>query len=433
MSKRKIHLNFHGNSSGEHLAAWRKDAGLPVRFVLDYYVEIAKIAERGLFDAVFFAAGLALTEGGGRPPRPVLDPVVLLSALSVLTEKIGFVATASTTFNEPYNIARTFSSLDHVSHGRAGWNIVTTYDENASRNFGLGKLPAREDRYGRADEFVSVVKQLWHSWAADAVSTDPAGTVVIDGNKIQPIRHEGRFFSVEGPLQTPRTLQDRPVLFQAGGSEQGRALAARHADAIFSIGLELNDAREFYRDVKARVAAAGRDPDKTHILPGVYVYLGGTEEEAERKREALLGAPSALSSYIDQLAVRLGVTPQDLPLDEPVAEAILRQAEGAAGSIGHTRALVSVLRRDRGTLREFLRKQPVGGPHRVVIGAPEQVAGTLADWFLAKAADGFNVGNMPPADLAVFVEHVIPILQARGLYRHEYRGRTLREHYDLDG
>jgi FMN-dependent oxidoreductase (nitrilotriacetate monooxygenase family) len=431
MAERAIHLNFHGNSSGEHLAAWRKpSADSPAEFAIDYYLEIARIAERGLFDAVFFAAGLALPDDG-RPVRPVIDPIVLISALSSLTKNIGFVATASTTFNEPYNIARTFSSLDHITGGRTGWNIVTTYDELASRNFGQKNLPDRADRYARAEEFVTVVNRLWHSWEEAAVVSKPDGTVDIDGSHIHAIRHEGNFFSVAGPLQTPRSKQGKPVLFQAGGSGAGQALAARHADAIFSIGLELGDAQAFYKGVKALVAQEGRDPETLHILPGVYLYLGATHEEAERKRRALIEDPRAVAGYVKQLATRLGVATEALELDKTVPESILADAVSKAGSVGHTQALVALLRKEKLTLREFIHRQPVGGPHRVIVGTPEQVADTLEEWFSSRAADGFNIGNMPPADLADFVDQVIPVLQKRGIYRKEYSGTTLRDHYGL--
>jgi len=435
MTTRQMHLNFHGNSSGEHLAAWsRAGAGDPAVFVPDYYLQIATIAERGLFDAVFFAAGLALPDDG-RPARPVLDPVVLIAALAAQTRRIGFVATMSTTFTEPYNVARTFSSLDHISRGRVGWNIVTTYDELASRNFGLSQLPERRHRYARADEFVGVVRALWDSWDDEAVVALENGEVDIDAARIHPIRHEGRFFRVHGPLQTPRTPQGRPLLFQAGGSEAGQELAARHADAVFSIGLERAQAQAFYRDLKARAARQGRDPESLHILPGVYLYLGATEQEAERRRQELLASPAAVRGYVRQLATRLGVEPEALAMDEPVPESILRDAESRAGSVGHTRALVASLRNGDGatrpTLRQFLARQPVGGPHRVIIGTPEQAADTLADWFLARAADGFNIGNMPPADLRIFVEQVVPLLQKRGLFREGYESTTLRGHFGL--
>ncbi|MBP2231919.1 FMN-dependent oxidoreductase (nitrilotriacetate monooxygenase family) [Azospirillum agricola] len=433
--RRQIHLNFHGNTAGEHAGAWTRDsADAPADFVLDYYLRIARIAERGLFDAVFFANYLHLFEGGGRPPRPVIDPVVLASALSVLTERIGFVATASTTFNEPYNIARSFGALDHVSRGRIGWNVVTTYDPHAARNFGLAALPERADRYARADEFVTVVRRLWDSWGPDAVRPAPGGGAPqIDGSRIQHVQHEGRFFSVEGPAQLPRSRQGRPVLFQAGGSAEGRALAARHADAIFSIGLDLSDAQAYYRDVKDRVRAEGRDPDRVFVLPGVYLYLGGTVEEAERKRQSLLEKQTSRTLIVEQLAARLGVEPADLDLDSPVPDHILDRAPERAASRGHTDALVALLRRERPTLREFLTRQPVGGPHRVVIGTPEQVADTLEAWFVNRAADGFNIGNMTPDELEGFVEQVIPILQKRGLFRTGYEGDTLSAHYGLQG
>ncbi len=358
---------------------------------------------------------------------------MLISALSVLTSHIGFVATASTTFNEPYNVARTFGALDHVSRGRIGWNIVTTYDPHAARNYSLKTLPERSDRYARAEEFVNVVRSLWASWEPDALLPAPGGGAPqVDGTRIRHVGHQGRFFSVEGPAQLPPSRQTSPVLFQAGGSPDGRGLAARHADAVFSIGLEIPDAQAYYRDVKDRVRAEGRDPDKVLILPGVYLYLGSTVEEAEARRRALLEKQASQSAIIGQLAARLGVEPEDLDPDSPVPDHILDRAIDRAASLGHTEALVAVLRREKPTLRDFITRQPVGGPHRVVIGTPEQAANTLEEWFTARAADGFNIGNMTPDELEIFVDHVIPILQKRGLFRTEYTGDTLRAHYGLN-
>ena len=429
---RTMHINFHGNTAGEHLAAWRRTSlDAAVEFDFDYYRRIAQIAERGKLDAVFFASYLHSFNGGGRPPRPVVDPVVVAAALSVLTEHIGFVATVSTTFNDPYNVARTFGALDHISHGRMGWNVVTTYDQDAARNFGFAALPAREDRYARADEFLSVVKALWDSWADDAVIPNGTGPIRVDGSKIQPINHQGRYFKVDGPSQLPRSPQGRPVLFQAGGSAAGRSMAARHVDAIFSVGLDLPEAKAYYADVKDRARAAGRNPDHIFILPGVYLYLGSTEQEAERKRLSMIEQPAARRQIVEQLAARLGADPTDLDLDHPVPLEILNRAPERAVSIGHTEGLVGILRRERVPLRDFLLRQPVGGPHRVVIGTPEQAANTLEEWFVERAADGFNIGNMTPDELTAFVDDVIPILQKRGLFRTEYAGRTLHSHYGL--
>ncbi|WP_416262269.1 NtaA/DmoA family FMN-dependent monooxygenase [Gibbsiella quercinecans] len=425
-----LHFNFHGNSSGEHLAAWRRESTeLPARFLPEHYIQIAKLAEKGLFDAVFFAAGLAIPDDG-RPVRPLIDPTVLIPVLAAQTSHIGFVATLSTTFNEPYNVARTLASLDHVCGGRIGWNIVTTYDEQAAANFGMTSLPDRALRYARAEEFVNVVCKLWGSWADDAVLPKRGGEVDINNQHIHPVYHVGRFFSVKGASQTPRTPQGRPVLFQAGGSPAGMALAARYADAVFSIGLELDQAQNFYRELKKQVVEAGRSPDDLAVLPGVYLYLGGTEAEAERKRIALLEAPGALEGYIKQLATRLGVQAEALVLDAPVPESILRDAESRAGSVGHTRALVASLGSGHQTLRQFIARQPVGGPHRVIIGTPEQAAATLADWFRQGAADGFNIGNLSLPELEMFVEGVVPILQKQGLFREGYSGNTLRHHLE---
>ena len=420
---RQIRLNFHANSAGTHPLAWRKPyARRDDWFGVGYYQELARIAERGLFDAIFFADMLAL-QGGARR-APVLDPVVIGTAIAAVTERIGIVASASTTFNEPYNIARQFSTLDHVSNGRAGWNVVTSYLADAALNFGSAQLPSRGNRYDRAGEFVDVVKALWDSWDYAALQR-PKDTAL---RQPRPINHAGPHFAVRGPFQNPRTPQQRPIIFQAGGSDEGRALAARHADGIFSAALTVPAAQSYYRDIKARASTFGRDPDSIKVLPGFYVYLGATRADAERVRDALEREVD-LGQQVTQLAQRLGVGPEALDLDQEVPETVLERAIGLSPSRGHIDALVDLLRRDRLSVREFLARQPVNGPHRVIVGTPQDVADSLEEWFVAGAADGFNVGNMAPDDLTLFVEEVVPILQKRGLYRTRYAGTTLRDHY----
>jgi FMN-dependent oxidoreductase (nitrilotriacetate monooxygenase family) len=423
---RLMKLNLHGNWAGGHVEAWRQDrANGAVSLDLGHYQRLARTAERGLFDAVFYASGLALHEEPGRPAVPGLDPVLLATSLAAVTERIGFVATVSTTFNEPYVVARTIASLDHISGGRAGWNVVTTYDENASRNFGLANLPPKDERYEKAREFVEVILKLWDSWGTAAFVRDHDGKLAIDASDIHPIDHAGRYFKVRGPLQTPRSLQGRPVLFQAGASEDGKSFAARIADGVFCVALDLDGAKNFYSEMKERVKAAGRNPDHVQILPGTYVYLGSTESEARRILEEQSATPDALN----QLAIRLSTPVETLSLDETVAPAILDKAASNPRSQGHTLSVVNLFRQQKLTVREFLVRQPSRGPHRVLSGTPKQVADSLATWFLEKAADGFNIGNLSHEGLDLFVDHVVPKLQERGIYRREYTGRTLRENF----
>jgi FMN-dependent oxidoreductase (nitrilotriacetate monooxygenase family) len=420
---RQLQLNFHANSAVTHALAWQRPlARQDDWFGISYYQELARVAERGLFDAIFFADLLPFQPGSRR--MPVLDAVIICTAIAAVTEKIGVIASASTMFNEPYNIARQFSTLDHISNGRTGWNVVTTYLNDAALNYGLARLPPREERYARAEEFVEVVKMLWDGWDYAAVCRPDDSTL----RQPRPIDHAGPYFTVRGPLQSPRTPQQRPVIFQAGGSDEGRDFAARHADGVFSAALTIPAAQHYYNDIKARAAAHGRDPDSIKIMPGVYVYLGATKTEAAKLQDALQREIDPKLQLI-HFAHRLGVKPDLLDLDQQVPEHILERAISLSPSRGHIDSLVDILRRDRLSVGEFLARQPVTGPHRVLVGTPQDVADSLEEWFVAHAADGFNVGNMAPDDLTLFVEEVIPILQKRGLYRTQYAGATLRDHY----
>lgn len=426
MTARHMRLNFHGNWAGEHLGAWRAPCvGAATQFDMSYYTKLAQTAERGLFDGVFYAAGLAVHESQGRPATPGIDPVVMAAALAAQTKRIGLAVTISTTFNEPYNVARTIASLDHVSGGRGAWNVVTTYDDAAAKNFGMTELPPKQERYDRAREFVDVVLKLWDSWQPAAFVRDGATTTGFDSAGILPIDHAGRYFRVRGPAQTPPSPQGRPLLFQAGASEEGKAFAAAIADGIFSVALDLAGAQGFYREMKDRIAAAGRDADKVKILPGLYLYIGSTEQEAHRALEQ----DSTTDDALHQLALRLSVPVAALRLDETIPDPVLDQAAVAARSHGHTMGVIDLFRRERLTVREFLVRQPVRGPHRVLAGVPEQVADSLEEWFTQGAADGFNIGNLSHAGLTLFVDEVVPILQRRGLYRREYEGSTMRANF----
>ncbi len=351
-----MHLNFHGNSAGEHLGAWKAGEGTASPTLdVDYYVKLAQTAERGLFDGIFYASGLALYQNNtGRPTAPGIDPVVLASVLAARTDRIGLIVTVSTTFNEPFNVAKTIATLDHVSGGRAAWNIVTTYDESAARNFGMTSLPPKNERYERAYEFVDVVLELWASWAPEALYRNGEQHTALDAAAISPIKHAGRFYSVHGPGQTPPSPQGRPVLFQAGASEHGKAFAAATAEGIFSVAVDLVGAKAFYHEMKGRIKAAGRDPDKVRILPGLYLYIGSTEAEARK----VLAGDSASGDALRQLAVRLATTPERLVLDETPSREILQQAGASAISLGHSSTMIDMFRREGITVREYLMRQP---------------------------------------------------------------------------
>ena len=365
-----------------------------------------------------------------RRPGGALEPTVLLTALAGVTERIGLIATASTTYNEPYNLARRFASLDHVSGGRAGWNIVTTAGLDAARNFNLDARPAHRERYERAAEFVDVSIKLWDSWDDDAALGDKAGGVWGDDDLIYPPRHTGRFFQVAGALNVPRSPQGHPVLVQAGSSENGRGFAARYAEAVFTAHQTLAEAQAFYDDLKRRAAEFGRDPDGVKILPGIVPVIAATEAAA-RDREQELNSLIRPEYALPQLAELLQVDVAELRLDRQLP-AVLPDEDAIEGAKSRRTLVVDLGRREGLTVRQLIGRLGGGRGHRTVAGTPAQIADTLVEWFDSGAADGFNI--MPPVlpeGLSTFVDEVVPLLQQRGVFRTGYEGRTLREHYGL--
>jgi FMN-dependent oxidoreductase (nitrilotriacetate monooxygenase family) len=429
---RRLHLNAFLMESGHHEAAWRLPESDPhASTSVAHFQHLARVAERGKLDSLFLADSPVLWGGRvGRRPSATLEPTVLLTALAGVTSHIGLIATASTTYNEPYNLARRFASLDHISGGRAGWNIVTTAGLDAARNFNLDELPAHRDRYMRAAEFVEVAVKLWDSWDDDAVLADKETGVWGDEARIHPAAHAGEFYRVAGALDVSRSPQGRPLLVQAGSSEDGKDFAARYAEAVFTAQQTLADAQAFYADLKHRVASAGRDPHLVKILPGLVPALGGTEAEALALADELdrLIRPEYAKR---QLAETLRLSPDELDLDRQLP-ADLPGEDEIEGAKSRYTLIVTLARRERLTVRQLIGRLGGGRGHRTFAGTPEQVADAIAHWFDSGAADGFNI--MPPVlprGLADFVDHVVPILQRRGLFRTEYEGRTLREHYGL--
>jgi FMN-dependent oxidoreductase (nitrilotriacetate monooxygenase family) len=425
--RRQLHLNTNILNSGKHEAAWRIQDD-PLGFIhIDYYRNIARIAERGTFDALFLADGPALSSEAANSPWNALEPTVLLSAIGSVAEHIGLIGTVSTTFNEPYNIARRFAALDHVTGGRAALNFVTTQDAAASANFGLAELPERAERYARAEEFVEVLVQLWDSWEDDALIADQKSGVFAHAAKIHTIDYVGERYSVRGPLNVPRTPQGRPVIVQAG--DGGTHLAARYADAIFTAQTVFEDSQTFYRDVKAEASRYGRAPDQIVILPGLFPIVGGTEKEAWERKELL-------DSYLDQdeeiakLASKLGVEPGDLDLDKQLPDHLIDPSK-TRFSQGFFKSTVALSRKNGLTVRDILASNP--GAHRQIVGTPEQIADDIQRWFEERAADGFNLNTDSfPSGLEPFVDHVVPELRRRGIFRTEYEGTTLRDHLGLD-
>ncbi len=427
----RLHLNAFLMSVGHHEASWRLPESDPfANTSLAHFKHLARVAERGKLDSLFLADSPVLWNNVGRRPAGTLEPTVLLAALAGVTEHIGLIATASTTYNEPFNLARRFASLDHISGGRAGWNIVTTAGVDAARNFNLDELPAHSDRYARAAEFIDVSLKLWDSWDDDALLGDKENGVWGDDGKIYPAQHAGRHFKVGGALNVPRPPQGYPLLVQAGSSEDGKELAARYAEAVFTAQQTLEDGQQFYTDLKARVRALGRDPESIKILPGIVPVIGATEAEAhalDAELDRLIKPEYAKR----QLAQTLRVKPEDLDLDAELP-GDLPSEDQIEGAKSRYTLIVTLARRERLTVRQLIGRLGGGRGHRTFAGTPEQVADAIQHWWDQGAADGFNI--MPPvlpSGLEAFVDHVVPILQRRGLFRTEYEGKTLRDNYGL--
>ena len=436
MAKRQIKLGAFIPTTSQHAAGWRHPAARPAEHLsLEYAIELAQTAERGLFDAYFLADGLSVTwshgaskEETGRNDKVVgFEPVTLFSALSVLTKHIGFIATASTTYEEPYLLARKFASLDHISHGRAAWNVVTTISGASAANFGNTPHPPANVRYARADEFIEVTQKLWDSWEDDAFDYDKSSGRFYQTQKKHDPQHHGEFFHVEGALNVSRPPQGYPVIVQAGQSEDGRELAAKYAEVIFTAQQSLADAQAFYRDVKGRLAKYGRDANDLKIMPGVSVFVAKTEQEAQEKYDFLnslihpevgLGLLSGLSGSVDLNQYDIDAP---FPTLDPKDITSSRQ-----------QMMVEIAQKHQFTIRQFYEYIAAARGHWTLIGTATQIVDQLQTWFENDAADGFNV--LPPSTpegLNDFVDFIVPELQRRGLFRTEYEGTTLRENLGL--
>ncbi|MDE1996560.1 MAG: LLM class flavin-dependent oxidoreductase [Rhizobiaceae bacterium] len=428
---RDLHLNVNVLGSGSHAAAWRVSENGPFGSLsIHHYQQIAKIAERGMLDAVFLADALAVAPNPKLGPSWALDPMTVIAGMAAVTERIGFVATASTTYNHPYSLARTVSSLDHISSGRMGWNVVTTHDDRVAANFGQPLLPEKDSRYDRATEFVDVVRKLWDSWEEGALVGDTSAGLYADPDRIHAIDHSGDHYAVSGPFQLPRSRQGRPLLVQAGGSEGGRDLAALHADAVFCAQQIAEKSKLFRADIRRRAQRFGRDPDAIAILPGLLLSIGSTEAEANARKRDLDGLAGD-DRVVERFLGRFGITSADVELDSPIPETLLRAiATSTKGPRGFAEAARDLAEDRSLTVRQFIERG--GGGHRLVVGVPEQIADTIEDWFRSGAADGFNIMlDVFPDGLERFVDTVVPILQSRGLFRREYESATLRGHYGL--
>src|SRR5215469_728397 len=431
-NSRQLRLGAFMRPVSIHTAAWRYPGTFPdANFNFQHLKRFAQKLEHGKFDAFFMADHLAVLN----MPMEALkrsatvtsfDPLVLLPALAVVTERLGLIATASTTYNEPYHIARKFASLDHISGGRSGWNLVTSGNPHEAMNFGLDEHVEHETRYRRAREFFDVVTGLWDSWADDAFIRDVKNGIYFDPERMHVLDHKGEFLSVRGPLNVARPVQGWPVIVQAGASDAGRQLAAETAEMIFSPGGGgLPGAQEYYVDVRARAVKAGRDPDHVKILPGCLVVVGDTAEDARKKR-ALLDSLVHPDSGIASLSIALGCDASQFDLDGPLPEI----PESNASKSGRER-VIERARRDNLTVRQLA--QIAGGYGGLaMVGTPKMIADQMEEWLLSEACDGFNI-MFPwvPGGLDDFVDRVVPELQHRNLFRRDYEGRTLRENLGL--
>jgi len=430
--KRQLHFGAFMRPVTIHTGAWRyPGAYADANFNFQYIVQFAQKLEQGKFDAFFMADHLAVLnmpmEALKRSSTPTsFEPMTLLPALAMMTESLGLVATGSTTYDEPFHVARRFSSLDHISGGRAGWNVVTTANPDASKNFGREDHMEHDERYLRAREFYDVVTGLWDSWADDAFIRDQESGIFFDPDKLHVLDHHGKYLKVRGPLNIARPIQGWPVIVQAGASNAGRQLAAETAEAVFTSQATLEMGQEFYADIKSRMKKVGRNPDHIKILPACMVIVADSREAAREKRlklDSLVHYESAIAS----LSIALGHDASKYDPDGPLPDNI---PESNAGQSSREKA-IRVAREDNLTVRQLA--QRLGGHSSTcIMGTPEMIADEMEEWLMTRGSDGFTI-QFPyvPEGIDDFVEQVIPVLQKRGLFRTEYEGKTLRENMGL--
>ena len=431
--RRMLKLGAFMRPASIHTAAWRYPGAFPdANFNLAHMVRFAQTLERGKFDAFFMADHLAVLN----MPMAALkrshtstsfEPLTLLPALAMVTKHLGLIATASTTFDAPYHIARRFASLDHISGGRAGWNIVTTSNPDAALNFGLEEHVEHDERYRRAREFFDVVTGLWDSWADDAFVRDVEAGVFFDPAKLHVLNHKGEHLSVKGPLNIARPVQGWPVIVQAGASDAGRQLAAETAEAIFASQNNLVDAQAFYADVKARAAAAGRNPEHVKVLPGCFVVVGDSLADAQAKR-ARLDALVHPDSGIASLSIALGCDASGFDLDKPLPAELPPTNQSLSGR----ERVLSLAAREGLTVGQLAQRYGAHYGGLSMMGTPSDIADQMQAWLEQRGCDGFNM-MFPflPEGLDDFVDRVVPELQRRGIFRTEYEGATLRENLGL--
>ena len=433
----KMSLGAFFHPTGNHVASWlHPGAQIDAGTNIDHYVEITRTAERGKFDMIFLADALATRDGNlsalKRWPQYMayFEPTTLIAALAVATSRIGLVCTATTSYNEPYNIARRFASLDHISKGRVGWNVVTSANQSEAYNFGREEHYEHGARYDRATEFVEVVQGLWDSWDDDAFVRDRQNALYFVPDKLHTLHHKGTHFSVRGPLNVARPPQGHPVLFQAGTSEAGKDLAARIAEGVFSAQYTLPAAQASYQDIKGRMPRFGRSPDHMKIMPGLNPIVGRTEAEAKEKHAYLqsLIHPDVGLELLSNALANFDLRPYDL--DGPLPPEAFDLTTNTS-----TTALRNVLnwaKTENLTIRQLYQRFAGARGQRTIVGSAGQIADQMEEWFLNRGCDGFLIQpSYLPGGLDDFVELVIPLLQERGVFRADYEGTTLRDHMGL--
>jgi FMN-dependent oxidoreductase (nitrilotriacetate monooxygenase family) len=422
---RSIHFGVFLLGTGNHTAGWRYPGADTTFLSIKVLQRVAASAERGLFDFMFLGDGLSANLRGHPSYTCRLEPMTLLSALSMSTSHVGLAATMSTTYSDPYTVARIFSSLDHISGGRAAWNAVTSAAADSGGNFGR-KHPNHEQRYEIAEEFINVVRGLWECWGDDAIIADRSTGKFFDIDKVKALDHEGPHFSVKGPINQGRSPQGQPLVLQAGGSERGQNLAARTADVVFSVVQDFDEAKVAYAGLKERIRRFGRNPDHVTILPGVMPIVGKTDADAMEILNTLQGYVDSKEGLV-MLSSRMGVDISKYPLDGPIPEVPIPDTSHA-----FARTLLAKAKRENMSLRELYNLTAAARGHWVLAGSAQTIADTFEKWFTEGAADGFNI--MPPyfpGALDDFVDLVVPELQRRGIYRKAYTGNTLRDHLGL--
>ncbi|PTT63769.1 NtaA/DmoA family FMN-dependent monooxygenase [Arthrobacter sp. HMWF013] len=427
-----FHLNLSLMTPGHFRGAWRLPGRDPLAWVdVNRYRELARIAEEAKIHAVFLGDSPGLGGSIAAHPESGLEPTVLFADVLAGTKHLGAIATSSSTYNSPYNLARRYLALDHVTGGRSAFNVVTTFAPHSAAAFGYPTAPEKAQRYRRADEFARVVLSLWDGWDDGAVVGDPVSGRFVDPSRIERVEHEGEFFRVSGALSVPPSPQRRPVLVQAGGSPGGLELAANWADVVFTAGQDLNEAVAFRADTKRRAAEAGRDPGQILTSLGVIVLVADTDEEVRRRIDELVNTTD-LQAAATGVAAQLGLEADTLDPDSLITIEALESAPHPPASAGFFRSTRALIAAGPRTVRDLVTRSGGGAGHRLLAGTPEQIADNLEGWFRAGAADGFTI---MPADTAVdfegFARQVVPLLQSRGLFQQDYAGTTLRENLGL--